>query len=57
MRLAPHVQVGGLTENPTMPLYTGAYEVIAMIGIELYNRLIDAGHSPRRRQHQRISQE
>jgi len=22
MRLAPHVQVGGLTENPTMPLYT-----------------------------------
>jgi hypothetical protein len=22
MRLAPHVQVGGLMENPTMPLYT-----------------------------------
>jgi hypothetical protein len=22
MRLAPHVQSGGLTENPTMPLYT-----------------------------------
>jgi len=45
MRLAPHVQVGGLTENPTMPLYTARYEVTAMIGIELYNRLIDAGHS------------
>lgn len=28
-----------------------------MIGIELYNRFIDAGHSPRRRQHQRISQD
>ena len=45
MRQAPHVQVGGLTENPTMPLYTARYEVTAMIGIELYNRLIDAGHS------------
>jgi hypothetical protein len=22
MRLAPHAQPGGLTENPTMPLYT-----------------------------------